>query len=57
MKLRNFLVTQKKKNEKNSNDVESSHFNAFLSSLSFDHSKSNNQKNLNSFESFFLSQT
>ena len=40
--------------KKNSNDVELSHFNAFSSSLSFDHSKSNDQKNLNFFDDFSI---
>ena len=40
--------------KENSNDVESSHSNVFLSSLSFDYSKSNDQKNLNSFDNFSI---
>ena len=42
----------KKNLEKSSNNVELSHFDVSLSSLSFDHSKSNDQKNLNSFDIF-----
>ena len=40
--------------KKNSNDVESSHFDVFSSSLSFDHSRSNDQKSLNFFDDFSI---
>ena len=40
--------------KKNSNNVELSHFDVFSSSLSFNHSKLKNQKNLNSFDFFFI---
>ena len=62
IKLRCLIVTKNKKFKnnnsflnKNSNDVELSNFDVVWSSLSFDHSKSNDQKNLNSFDYFFIS--
>ena len=49
-----FQNKQKKILKKKSNNVESLHFDAFSSSLSFDHSKSNDQKNLNFFDNFLI---
>ena len=40
--------------KENSNDVERQHFDAVSSSLSFDVSKSNDQKNFDSFVDFFV---
>ena len=40
--------------KKSSNNVESSYSDVFSSSLSFDHSKSNDQKNLDSFDNFSI---
>ena len=60
IKLRCLFVTenkaQNKQNsflKKNSNDAESAHFDVFSSSLSFDHSKSNDQKKSKFFWWFF----
>ena len=40
--------------KRNSNNIESLHFDAFSSSLLFDYSKSNDQKNLNAFDDFSI---